>query len=52
MTLALMAVTQEIYNFESSVVVQELEFAMNLALYGILLSLGNQYIVGKVIEKQ
>ena len=35
MTLALMAVRQEVYNFESSVVVQELEFAMNLALYGL-----------------
>ena len=33
MTLALMAVRQEVNNFESSVVVQELEFAMNLALY-------------------
>ena len=28
MTLALMAVRQEVNNFESSVVVQELEFAM------------------------
>ena len=36
MTLALMAVIQEVNNFESSVVVQELEFAMNLALYGLL----------------
>ena len=36
MTLALMAFRQEVNNFESSVVVQELEFAMNLALYGIL----------------
>ena len=36
MTLALMAVRQEVNNFKSSVVVQELEFAMNLALYGIL----------------
>ena len=33
MTLTLMAVRQEVNNFESSVVVQELEFAMNLALY-------------------
>ena len=32
MTLALMAVRQEVNNFEISVVVQELEFAMNLAL--------------------
>ena len=36
MTLALMAVRQEVNNFERSVVVQELEFAMNLALYGLL----------------
>ena len=36
MTLALMAVRQEVNNFENSVVVQELEFAMNLALYGLL----------------
>ena len=36
MTLALMAVRQEVNNFESSVVVQELEFAMILALYGLL----------------
>ena len=35
-TLALMAVRQEVNNFESPVVVQELEFAMNLALYGLL----------------
>ena len=48
MTLALMAVRQKVNNFESSVAVQELEFAMNLALYGLLLSLGNQYIVGSL----
>ena len=48
MTLALMAVRQEANNFESFVVVQELEFAMNLALYGLLRSLGNQYIVGSL----
>ena len=42
MTLALMAVRQEVNNFESSIVVQELEFAMNLAFYGLLWSLGNQ----------
>ena len=35
MTSALMAVRQEVNNYESSVVVQELEFAMNLALYGL-----------------
>ena len=33
MTSALMSVRQEVNNFESSKVVQELEFAMNLALY-------------------
>ena len=33
MTLALMAVRQEVNDFENSVVVQELELAMNLALY-------------------
>ena len=32
----LMAVRQEVNNLESSVVVQELEFAMNRALYGLL----------------
>ena len=35
MTLALLAFRQEV-NFESSVLVQELKFAMNLALYGLL----------------
>ena len=35
-TLDLIAVRQEVSNFENSVVVQELEFAMNLALYGLL----------------
>ena len=34
MTLALMAVRQEVNNFEISEIVQEQEFAMNLALYG------------------
>ena len=43
-----MAVRQGANNFENSVVVQELEFAMNLALYGLLWSLGNQYIVGSL----
>ena len=32
--------------FESSVVVQELELAINLALYVFLWSLGNQYNIG------
>ena len=36
MPLALMAVRQEVNNFEISVIVQELEFAMNLALYSLL----------------
>ena len=43
-----MAVRQKVNNFEISVVVQELEFAMNLALYGLLWSLGYQYIVGSL----
>ena len=43
-----MAARQEVNNFESSVVVQELEFAINLALYGLLCSLGNQYIIGSL----
>ena len=47
MTLALMAVSQEINNLESSVVVQELEFAMNLALYRLDMKL-NQYIGGSL----
>ena len=37
MILALMAVRQEVNNFEISVVVQELEFAMSIAYkYGLL----------------
>ena len=48
MTFALMAVAQKVNNFEISVVVQELEFAMDLALYGLLWSLGNQYFVGSL----
>ena len=36
MTLDLMAVRQEVNTLESSVVVQELKFAMNLALYSLL----------------
>ena len=46
MTRDLTAVRQEVINLDSSVVVQELELAMNLDLYGLLWSLGNQYIVG------
>ena len=45
MTLALMAVRQEVNNFESSVVVQELELAMNLALYGLLKSIWRANVV-------
>ena len=41
----LTAVRHEINNSESSVVVQELVLAINLALY-VLWSLGNQYNVG------
>ena len=36
----LTAVRHEVNNLESSVVVQELELAINLALYGFLWSLG------------
>ena len=46
MTRDLSVVSQEVNNFDSTVVVQEL--AMNLALYGLLWSLGNQYIVGSL----
>ena len=42
----LTAVRHELNNLETSVVVQELDLAINLALYGILWSLGNQYNVG------
>ena len=48
MNLAMMAVRKEVTNFESFVVVQELEFAMNLALYVFFLNLGSQYIVGSL----
>ena len=44
----LTAVRQEVNNLDSSVVVQELELVMNLALYGLLYSLGNQYIEGSL----
>ena len=40
------AVRQDVKSFESLVVVHELEFAMKRALYGVLCSLGIQYIVG------
>ena len=42
----LTAVRHEVNNLESSVVIQELELAINLALQGFLWSLGNQYNVG------
>ena len=45
MTKDLTAVRQNVNDLDNSLVVQELELAMNLALYGVLLSLGNQYIV-------
>ena len=45
MTRDLTAVRQEVNNLNISVVVQELELAMNLALYGVLWSLRSQYIV-------
>ena len=48
MTRDLTAVRKEINNLDSSVVVQELELAMNLALCGLLCSICNQYIVGSV----
>ena len=48
MTWFLTAVRHEDNNLESSVVVQELEFAINRALYGVLWSLDNQYIVGSL----
>ena len=44
----LTAVRHEVNNLESSVVVQELEFAINRALYVFLWSLGNQYIEGSL----
>ena len=47
MTWFLTAVRHEVNNLESSVVVQELEFAINRALYGVSWSLGNQYIPGQ-----
>ena len=42
----LTAVRHKVNNLESSVVVQELELAINLAFKGFLWSLGNQYNVG------
>ena len=45
MTWFLTAVRHEVNNLETSVVVQELEFAINRALYGLLWSLCNQYII-------
>ena len=48
MTRDLTAEGQEVNNLDSYAVVQELELAMNLALYGLLGSLGTQYIVGSL----
>ena len=48
MTWFLTAVRHEVNNLESSVVVQEPEFAINRVLYDLLWSLGNQYIVGSL----
>ena len=41
----LTAVGHGVNNLESFVIVQELELAINLALYGFFWSLGNQYNV-------
>ena len=43
MTRDMTAVRQEVNDSDSSVLVQELELAMNLALNGLLLSLGKTY---------
>ena len=40
--MLLIVVRQEVSNFDSSVVVHELEVAINRALYGCLYSLGSQ----------
>ena len=42
----LIAVRQEVSNFDSSVVVHELELAINRTLHGCLCSLGSQRNVG------
>ena len=47
-TWDLISARQKGNNLEGPVVVQELEFTINLALYGRLCSLGNQYIVGSL----
>ena len=47
MTCILIAVRQEVNKLKSSAVVQALALAINIALGGRLLSLGNQYIVGR-----
>ena len=46
----LTAVRHKVNNLESSVVVQELELAINLALKILLWSLGNQYNVGTCLD--
>ena len=53
MTLALMTVKQEVNNFKSPVVVQELEFAMNQSLYGLASALndfGNRWCKRERVE--
>jgi hypothetical protein len=45
-TCSFTAVRQDVKSTDNLVVVQELEFAINLALYGVLCILGSQYIVG------
>ena len=44
--MILIVVKQEVSNKDSSVVVHELELAINRAVYGCLCSLGSQYNVG------
>ena len=46
----LTAVRHEVNTLESFVVVQELELAIYLALYGFLWSVGNQYNVGTLYK--
>ena len=45
-TCLLIAVRQEVNNFESFVVGHELDLAIKRALYCLLWTFGNQYIVG------
>ena len=43
-----MVVRQDVSYFDSSVVMHELELAINRVLYGFLCSLGSQYNVGSL----